>query len=228
MEFVGIDTFSLLDFDNYISIVLFSPSCNFRCPFCHNGETVLKSREEIPFSEIVDFLKTKRGLVDAVVISGGEPTLMPELKDRIKAIKELGFLVKLDTNGTHPKTLKDLIDNNLLDYIAMDIKNSLKLYPETCGVLSVNINTIIESINILKDNNVPYEFRTTLVAEYHSEESVEELGELIQGSERLFLQKFVDREGVIKKGLHEVPFEIATKFQRILQKFVKHVDFRGY
>ena len=103
MEFVGIDTFSLLDFDNYVSVVLFTPTCNFRCPFCHNGETVLKSNKQIFFDEILTYLKSKKGLIDAVVISGGEPTLMPELKQRIQQIKNLGFLVKLDTNGTNPK-----------------------------------------------------------------------------------------------------------------------------
>ena len=228
MEFVGIDTFSLLDFDNYVSVVLFTPTCNFRCPFCHNGETVLKSNNQINFDDIIAYLKSKKGLIDAVVISGGEPTLMPELKERIQQIKNLGFLVKLDTNGTNPKSLKELIESNLLDYVAMDIKNSLQAYSKTCGVLQVNEDDIIESIKLLKDNKVPYEFRTTLVAEYHDEESIKGLGELIVGAKILYLQKFVDRNGVIKKGLHEVPLEIAQNYRDLLEYFVNNVKLRGY
>ena len=228
MEFVGIDTFSLLDFDNYVSVVLFTPTCSFRCPFCHNGETVLKSNNRISFDEIIAYLKSKKGLIDAVVISGGEPTLMPELKERIKQIKNLGFLVKLDTNGTNPKYLKDLIENNLIDYVAMDIKNSLEAYPKTCGVSQINEDDILESIKLLKDNKIPYEFRTTLVEEYHDRENIKGLGELIFGANILYLQKFVDREGVIKKGLHEVPFEIAQNYRVLLEYYVKDVKLRGY
>ena len=228
MEFVGIDTCSLLDFDNYVSVVLFTPTCNFRCPFCHNGATVLKSNNQINFDDIIAYLKSKKGLIDAVVISGGEPTLMPELKGRIQQIKNLGFLVKLDTNGTNPKSLKELIESNLLDYVAMDIKNSLQAYSKTCGVLQVNEDDIIESIKLLKDNKVPYEFRTTLVAEYHDEESIKGLGELIVGAKILYLQKFVDRDGVIKKGLHEVPLEIAQNYRDLLEYFVNNVKLRGY
>jgi anaerobic ribonucleoside-triphosphate reductase activating protein len=211
-----------------VSVVLFTPTCNFRCPFCHNGETVLKSNNQINFDDIIAYLKSKKGLIDAVVISGGEPTLMPELKERIQQIKNLGFLVKLDTNGTNPKCLKELIESNLLDYVAMDIKNSLQAYSKTCGVLQVNEDEIIESIKLLKDNKVPYEFRTTLVAEYHDEESIKGLGELIVGAKILYLQKFVDRDGVIKKGLHEVPLEIAQNYRDLLEYFVNNVKLRGY
>ena len=119
MEFVGIDKFSLLDYDEKVSVVLFSPACNFRCPFCHNGESVLNSNTPILFEEILEYLKSRVGLIDAVVFTGGEPTLMPELKERIKAVKELGFLIKLDTNGTNPKVIEELLNEGLLDYIAM-------------------------------------------------------------------------------------------------------------
>lgn len=228
MEFVGIDKFSLLDYDNYVSVVLFAPTCNFRCPFCHNGTTVLDSQNSISFDEILQFLQTRKGLVDAVVFTGGEPTLMPELKKRIAAVKRLGFLIKLDTNGTNYTVLKDLLDNHLIDYVAMDVKNSFERYPQTCGVDNFRQSNIEKSINLLKKNVVNYEFRTTLVEEYHSEDSINEMGILLNGAHNLYLQKFVDREGVIKKGLHEISREKAIIFQKLLQKYIKNVKLRGY
>jgi len=227
-DFVGIDKFSLLDYEGKLSIVLFSKDCNFRCPFCHNGDSVLKADTIIPFEEILAYLKTRVGLIDAVVITGGEPTLLEGLKEKIKMIKDLGFLIKLDSNGTHPEILKELIDEKLVDYIAMDIKNSLNKYDVTCGNPFVNLENIKKSISLLKENNVPYEFRTTLVNEYHNDESIKEIGELLNGSPRLFLQKFVDREGVIKKGLHEVDLNDANRFKSILEKYILKVELRGY
>ena len=228
MEFVGIDKMSLLDYEDNISCVLFSPTCNYRCPFCHNGKSVLESSTYIPFEDILDFLKTRVGLLDAVVISGGEPTMMKELKERIMDIRELGFKIKLDTNGTSPDVLEDLINSNLLDYVAMDIKNSLEMYPSTCGVANVNEFSVIRSINILKEKRIPYEFRTTLVKEFHNKESIKKMGELIKGAEKLYLQKFVDRETVLVPGLHEVEKEEAEEYLEILSKYVKEVNLRGY
>lgn len=228
MDFVGIDKFSLLDYDENVSVVLFSPACNFRCPFCHNGDSVLGNNHGIPFGEILDFLKSRVGLVDAVVISGGEPTLMIDVKEKIKKIHDLGFKIKLDTNGTNPGLLQELLKENLLDYVAMDIKNSEEKYPLTCGVKSVPIDKIKESISILKNSGIDYEFRTTLVAEYHSIEDMDKIGELIKGTKRLYLQKFVDREGVIKKGLHHVEEVWAQSFKDTLEKYVSSVSLRGY
>ena len=227
MEFVGIDKFSLLDYDEKVSIVLFSPACNFRCPFCHNGESVLNSNTPILFEEILEYLKSRVGLIDAVVFTGGEPTLMPELKERIKAVKELGFLIKLDTNGTNPKVIEELLNEGLLDYIAMDIKNSESMYLETAGCLQINMGNIKKSIKIIENSGVNYEFRTTLVKEFHTEKSIREMADLVKGAKHLYLQKFVDREGVIKKGLHEVSFEEANKFREILSEVVP-TELRGY
>ena len=227
MEFVGIDKFSLLDFDEKVSVVLFSPACNFRCPFCHNGDSVLNSNTPIPFDEIYEFLKSRQGLIDAVVFTGGEPTMMPELKERIKTVRELGFLIKLDTNGTNPTLLKELLDEGLLDYVAMDIKNSEKRYAETTDCAHLNFDNIKKSIGILVDFGKNYEFRTTIVKEFHDELSIKEMGELIRGARCLYLQKFVDREGVIRKGLHEVSLEEANHFKDILSLFVP-TELRGY
>lgn len=227
MEFVGIDKFSLLDYDEKVSIVLFSPACNFRCPFCHNGNSVLNADTPIPFNEIYEFLKSRVGLIDAVVFTGGEPTLMAELKNRIKQVKGLGFLIKLDTNGTHPNVLQDLLDEGLLDYVAMDIKNSERLYAETAGCPGVNIENIKKSIEILKNSGINYEFRTTLVKEFHSEESIREMRDLVKGGKKIYLQKFVDREGVIRKGLHEISLEEAIHFKNILSPLIP-TELRGY
>ena len=227
MEFVGIDKFSLLDYDEKVSVVLFSPACNFRCPFCHNGDSVLNSNTPIPFEEIYQFLKSRVGLIDAVVCTGGEPTIMPELVDRIKQVKELGFLIKLDTNGTNPGIVQELLNEGLLDYIAMDIKNSEARYAETAGCPGINIENIKKSIKIIENSGINYEFRTTLVKEYHDENSIKEMADLVKGARQLFLQKFVDREGVIKKGLHDVSIEEATKFKGILSDVVP-TELRGY
>ena len=147
MAIVGIDKLSLLDYEDKVSIVLFSQACNFRCPFCHNGESVLNAQSELDFDEILAYLKTRTGLVDAVVFSGGEPTLEPDLEVKIKAVKSLGFLIKLDTNGTNPVLLEKLIDEGLIDYAAMDIKNSPSLYAKTSGVNNVNLDNIRKSIS---------------------------------------------------------------------------------
>lgn len=228
MDFVGIDKFSLLDYDENVSVVLFAPTCNFRCPFCHNGQSVLENNLAIPFDEILDFLKTRTGLIDAVVVSGGEPTLMNDLVAKIEKIKELGFKIKLDTNGTNPDVLRELLRKNLLNYIAMDIKNSEDKYAETVGVTNPLLNKIKESISIVMNSGIDYEFRTTLVAEYHSKESIEKMGELIKDAKKLYLQKFVDRVGVIKKGLHPIEEVWALSFKEILLGYVKQVELRGY
>ena len=228
MDFVGIDKFSLLDYDENVTATLFMAGCPFRCPFCHNGQSVLGNNFAIPFEEIISFLKTRTGLIDAVVVSGGEPTLMDDIVEKIEKIKELGFKIKLDTNGTNPDVLSELLRKNLINYVAMDIKNSEKLYPETTGVKNPQMDKIKESISIIMNNGIDYEFRTNLVDEYHSIDSIEEMGELIKGAKKLFLQKFVDREGVIKKGLHPVEQVWALSYKDILSSYVSNVELRGY
>ena len=230
MAIVGIDKLSLLDYEDKVSVVLFSRACNMRCPFCHNGEAVLNASEDdaINFEEILDFLKTRKGLVDAVVFSGGEPTLEPNLKVKIKAVRDLGFLIKLDTNGTNPEIVEDLLNEGLIDYVAMDIKNCPCLYGETCGVPNINLENIKKSIAIIMAKAPDYEFRTTLVKEFHERMDYDSFLSLIKGAKRLFLQKFVDREGCIKKGLHEVDIIEANKLRDYLALGIKEVTLRGY
>lgn len=230
MAIVGIDKLSLLDYEDKVSVVLFSQACNMRCPFCHNGEAVLgaSKEDEIDFNEILDFLKTRKGLIDAVVFTGGEPTLEPDLKVKIKAVRDLRFLIKLDTNGTNPEIVESLLDEGLIDYVAMDIKNCPNLYAETCGLKFINIDNIKKSIAIIMAKAPDYEFRTTLVKELHERMDYEAFLNLIKGAKRLFLQKFVDREGCIKKGLHEVSIEEAEKLRDYLAKGIPEVTLRGY
>ena len=228
MDFVGIDKFSLLDYEDKVSCVLFCKPCNFRCPFCHNGLTVLQADTYIPFNDILTYLQSRKGLIDAVVVSGGEPTLMPDLKEKIIKLKEMGFLVKLDTNGTNPDVIKDLYENHLIDYVAMDIKNSLDKYPLTVGTKNVDADKIKQSIDYLMNSGIDYEFRTTLISEFHNKEDMYHLGELINGSKRLYLQKFVERESCIQKGLHEVDETSVKEFQKILSFYIDNVYLRGY
>ena len=230
MAIVGIDKLSLLDYEDKVSVVLFSQACNMRCPFCHNGAAVLgaSKQDEIDFDEILTFLKTRTGLVDAVVFSGGEPTMLEDLKVKIKAVHDLGFLIKLDTNGTNPELLEELLDEGLLDYVAMDIKNCPNLYAETCGLKFINVDNIKKSISLLINKAPDYEFRTTLVKEFHVRMNYDAFYELIKGAKRLYLQKFVDREGCIKKGLHEVDVVEASKLRDYLSGFIPEVNLRGY
>lgn len=228
MAIVGIDTLSLLDYQDKLACVVFIKDCNFRCPFCHNGTSVLTAINSIDFQEFIAFLKTRIGLVDAVVFSGGEPTLEPDLEVKIKMVKDLGFLVKLDTNGTHPEILAKLFAAGLLDYVAMDIKNSPALYAQTSGVNKLDLAAIKTSIDLIIKLAPDYEFRTTLVNEFHENIDIEAYLTLIKGAKRLFLQKFVDREGCIKKGLHEVDIIEAERLKNVLSKVIPEVELRGY
>lgn len=230
MAIVGIDKLSLLDYEDKVSVVLFSQACNMRCPFCHNGAAVLgaSKEDELDFDEILTFLKTRTGLVDAVVFSGGEPTMLEDLKVKIKAVRSLGFLIKLDTNGTNPELLEELLDEGLLDYVAMDIKNCPNLYAETCGLKFINVDNIKKSISLIINKAPDYEFRTTLVKEFHERMDYDAFKDLIKGAKRLFLQKFVDRDGCIKKGLHEVDVVEASKLRDYLSGFIPEVNLRGY
>ena len=230
MAIVGIDKLSLLDYEDKVSVVLFSQACNMRCPFCHNGAAILgaSKEDELDFNEILEFLKTRKGLIDAVVFTGGEPTMEPDLKVKIKAVRDLGFLIKLDTNGTNPKIVESLLDEGLIDYVAMDIKNCPNLYAETCGLKFINVENIKKSISIIMAKAPDYEFRTTLVKEFHERMDYEAFLNLIKGAKKLFLQKFVDREGCIQKGLHEVSIEEANKLRDYLATGILEVTLRGY
>lgn len=230
--FCGIEKLSLVDFDKKLSCVLFISGCNFKCPFCHNSSLMNATNDNIDFNEIKDYLIKRKKMIDAVVITGGEPTLRKELPSIIKEIKDLGYLIKLDTNGTNPTMLKQLIDDKLIDYVAMDIKTGISNYHIVCGVSDnqsqINIAKIKESINVLKSSNINYEFRTTLVKEYHSKDIILEMKELVDGAPKLFLQKFILRDACLDQSLHEVSYEVAIEYIDILKQSVKEIKLRGY
>lgn len=200
MQFSGVNKLTLLDYPGRTACILFTPGCNFRCGYCHNPEFVLPEmlgqiRESfIPEEAIVSFLRERRGKLEGVVITGGEPTIQPDLGRFIREVKKMGFLIKLDTNGNKPEVLKQLVEEGLIDFVALDVKTSLARYPDLVGGLA-RPEKIAESIAYLKGNPVEYEFRTTLVKEKHSREVLEEMKDLVRGAKRLFLQTF--RPGIV-------------------------------
>lgn len=228
MEILGIEKVSMVDYKDKISATIFTGGCNFRCPFCHNSGIVEKKYNYYSEDEILEYLKDRKKLLDAVVISGGEPTLQKDLPRFIKAVRALGYLVKLDTNGTNPQMLEMLLQNKLIDYVAIDIKNDFSNYLVITGVPNPNTEAIKKSLALLKKFSVDYELRTTLVKEFHTEKNIEKLSEDLKGEKLLYLQKFKLSEGVFNQTLHEVPKVEAEKFQEILKKNIKNVILRGY
>lgn len=196
----GLIKTSFVDYPDEPSFVIFFGGCNFRCPFCHNKSIVLKTTDAYNIADVLEMLKIRKGFINAVVITGGEPTIYKdELYDLIKKIKELGFRIKLDTNGTNPDVVRYLIDNNLIDYVAMDIKNSFAKYNDTCGV-KVNIDNIKESIKLLENSNIKYQFRTTLNKEMHTISDIDEIRSYIKEPNKLVLQDYkYSKEQIIDK-----------------------------
>lgn len=225
----GFNKTTLLDYPGHIAATIFLGGCNFRCPFCHNATLVLapETQPVISEDEIFTTLKKRVGILEGVCITGGEPTLYLGLEEFIKKIKSLGFLVKLDTNGSNPNLLRHLIELNLLDYVAMDIKNSKEKYSLTTGLKNIDINKISESITILLSSDIDYEFRTTVVKEFHETSDLLSIGNWIKGGKAYYLQSFEDSEDVIRPGLTTFSSSDLNKFIDVLNPYVKHVSIRG-
>ena len=228
MEILGLEKVSFVDYEGCVCATVFTGGCNFMCPFCHNSSLVNKQSEKISEEEVLSYLSSRTKLLDAVTISGGEPTLQKDLKDFIVKVKNMGYKVKLDTNGTFPLVVKELIDNNLLDLVAMDIKTCFADYDKVTG-LKVNwSDKVKETLEILRNSNVKYELRTTLVNEFHNENTIKQMAEDLKNEKLLYLQKFVDSGECIKANLSEVPKQKALIFQDILKKNIQSVNLRGY
>ena len=228
--FTGLQKLTLLDFPGYVACTLFTRGCNMRCPFCHNASLVVRAEEQKPYTheEIMHFLRKRQGILDGVAITGGEPTLMPYLPDFMAEVRELGYKIKLDTNGTRPEVLCSIIERGLVDYVAMDIKNCREKYGETVGFdAAYDLTPIEESISILMAGKVDFEFRTTVSKSFHTPDDIEKIGEWLCGDEKFFLQQFKDSGDVIGDGIEGYDeSEMKALLDKILP-FVPNAQLRG-
>ena len=227
MDINGLQKLTLLDYPGKTACTVFLAGCDLRCPFCHNSELWGKAPAVMDDGELLKFLEKRRGLLEGVAFTGGEALLRPELPELMGRIKALGYPVKLDTNGTHPERLRRLIDEGLVDYAAMDVKNSRERYALTCGLESMDTEPIENSIALLKEGRVPYEFRTTVVAPLHDEASFTDIARMIDGAENYFLQPFTDRDTVLYKGFAAPTADEMQRYLGIVSPHVKHAAIRG-
>ena len=227
----GLQKLTLLDYPGKIAATVFTGGCNFRCPFCHNASLALGERvsesETLPTEQFFSFLKKRRGILEGVCVSGGEPTLMPDLLPFLNNIKEMGFLVKLDTNGYRPDLLIEAVRSSLVDYVAMDIKSSKESYAKTVGLSSVDISKIEESVDFLMSGKVDFEFRTTLVKGLHTENDILKIGQWLSGSEKYFLQTFIDSGDLISTGFDGFDKKETEKLLNVLKAYIPNAQIRG-
>lgn len=230
MQFFGMEKLSLVDYDGKVAATVFTGSCNFRCGFCHNSPLVLSVKDLplLPEEEILSYLQKRAGLLEGLCISGGEPTLNKDLPLFIEKVKSLGYSVKLDTNGTNPEMVKFLHNSGLCDYFAMDIKNDLENYAEIIGFNKFDTKKIEETVDYFLSNKVDYEFRTTLIKEFHHEENILSIGKWLKGANKYFLQKFKNSESCIQSHLSAVEDKIAIKYVELLKEYIPSTHLRGY
>ena len=238
MQIHGFNKLTLLDYPGHIACTVFTGHCNMRCPFCQNASLVLfpETQPAIPEEEFFSFLKKRHGILEGVCVTGGEPTLSTDLPDFLAKIHELGYLIKLDTNGTNPAILTQLITDKLVDYIAMDIKSSLSGYPAAVGIPGFSTAAIEESVALLLQNTVPYEFRTTVVRELHSKQEFLDIANWIKGARAYYLQTFQDSGELISRFCPgTAPTPILTGYTKkeledfvaLLAPYVQTIGLRG-
>ncbi len=228
MNVNGLQKLTLLDYPGKVACTVFLAGCNLRCPFCHNSELIPGSAPAVTDDAgLLDFLKKRQGMLDGVAITGGEPLLRPELPELLLRVRDLGYSVKLDTNGTRPEALERILAAGLADYVAMDVKNSPARYAETCGVETVDLGPIRASIELLRAGAADYEFRTTVVDELHDESSFTAIGPMIEGAKRYYLQPFADRDTVAFAGFHAPGAAALSRYADIVRPFVGAVGIRG-
>lgn len=229
MRIHGLNKTTLLDYPERVAATIFLGGCNFRCPFCQNGGLVLQpeSQPVLDRAEVMGFLKKRKGILTGVCITGGEPTLAEGLEDFIREVKEIGYLVKLDTNGYRPEALHRLLQGGFVDYIAMDIKNSMERYGETAGLETVDTGRIREAIGMIMESGTEYEFRTTVVKELHGEKELEAIGKEIARAEKYFLQAYQDSGAVIQDGFHACDAREMEQLAECVRPYVKEVRLRG-
>lgn len=225
----GFEKLTLLDYPENIACIIFTRGCNLRCPFCHNSSILEFNNEEAKFSEneIFDYLEKRKNILDGVCITGGEPLLQPDIKEFIKKIKNLNLKVKLDTNGTNYSKLKELIEENLLDYVAMDIKNVYEKYPITTGIKNVDTESVKKSIALLKKSKIEYEFRTTIVKNYHTFEDIENLCKLVGKDSDYYIQNFINSDNVLEKSLESFSNEDLEKLKKFIENNYNNIKIRN-
>ena len=228
MKIHGLQKMTLLDFPGRVACTVFLGGCDYRCPFCHNFELVDGTAPAImDDGELLSFLRKRQGLLDGVAITGGEPCLHAGLPDLLARIRELGFATKLDTNGCHPRMLERLLSDQLVDYVAMDVKNSPGKYARTAGVERVDLDAIAESIRLIMDGAPDYEFRTTVVHELHEADDFHAMGKMIAGAKAYFLQSFTDRDTVPFAGLSAPSADDLAAYAGIARLYVPNTQVRG-
>lgn len=223
----GLQKVTLLDFPGKVACTVFLTGCNLRCPYCHNPDLVLTKDNGkcISEKEFFEFLLSRKGKLDGVCITGGEPTLYPNLTNLIRRIREMGFLVKLDSNGTVPKILELLLREKLLDYVAIDIKNAPTRYAETCG--ADVIEQVKKSAALLKNSNIDYEFRTTVCHPFHSPDGMQEIGRWLHGAKRYFIQPFVDSDNLLGSGISAMAKPELKTLLKAVKPYIPAAELRG-
>ena len=228
MKIHGLQKMTLLDYPGKVACTVFLGGCDFRCPFCHNFELVDGSAPALMEEEqLFDFLKKRQGLLDGVAVTGGEPCLHKDLPDLLEKIKEMGYAVKLDTNGNHPELLRRILTKKLADYVAVDIKNSPAKYALTIGRSEFDLSRVLESVSMLMSGDTDYEFRTTVVREFHEEDDFRQIGGMIAGAKRYFLQSFTDRDTVPFGGFSAPDRDALEKFAAAAREYVPNTSLRG-
>ena len=229
MNIYGYQKTTLLDYPEHVAATIFTGGCNFRCPFCHNSDLILNpsSSTPIPEKEIFSFLKKRKNILSGICITGGEPSLQADLPEFIKKVRLLGYKIKLDTNGYLPDIISDLLEQNLLDYIAMDIKAGLSHYSRVSGISDFNKNQILKSISIIENSNIEYEFRTTVVKELHSENDFHEIAKILSPESSYFIQSFKDSGNILLPGLSSCNTETLNEYLSIVKTNIPNSFLRG-
>ena len=229
MNINGLQKLTLLDYPGKVACTVFLAGCNLRCPFCHNSELLDGAAAETVMDDagLLAFLRKRQGMLDGVAFTGGEPLLRTDLPELLQRVRDLGYAVKLDTNGLFPDALSRVLERGLVDYVAMDAKTSPARYAETCGVERLDLSGVYASIDLLRVGRTDYEFRTTVVDELHDDESFAAIGPMIRGAKRYFLQPFRDRDTVAFAGFHAPDAEKLTRWAALVKPFVGSVEIRG-
>lgn len=224
----GFQKMTVQDFPGKIACIIFTYGCNFRCPFCHNASLVVDEATAFTEEEILSYLIKRHGVLDGVCISGGEPLIHgEEIFSLMKKIKELGYLIKLDTNGYLPDKLQYAINENLVDYVAMDVKNCLEKYPSTAGMDKIDTENIKKSIDIIRSSGIDYEFRTTVTKELHTTDDFTKIGQLIKGAKRYYIQNYQDSSNVLQKGSSPLDNQGISALLEAVLPYVPNAAIRG-